>query len=1020
MRTTLCSTITLLIVVILIFLPDSFAQQPYSIPEPVPPPLGIREAFNLDRFYQQWIDIDGFPILASRKVSPYAVKEVAWLIHQITRHSPAALQAMVKNKVRFSIIAHNERTTEIPEHSIHPKPHFFYDVRNRGGYCPRCLTVSAPEETVLDEGWYSVIIHEFAHAFHEAGLNTIDPTFENKLRTTYNEAMALGLWQNTYSSTNMSEYWAQGVGTWFHANPEFKIVTTRTALENYDPGLASLLAKVFGDSPWRYTLPATRTHLPHLRGFNPQDAPRLQHPPELLETYRQFTSNPDNDGEGKWVNLEPYDPSRLPSLNKSKRTEDFVSIYFMNHTGATVSVYQVHPDGKEIHRGNVIHKNFIELGANIGSILLVKDDTGEKLVVFLVDESVHGFIARAFVGEPTSVPAVAVVPTTGTSLAINKPPELTRDNFTIGPGEFAILTHNRKQVIMRQADFKIYTSYFTLAKNSSSADIPDLASFFQNGGRIELVSHPTLNPLPQGSGEAQFGDVVISEILWSLDDASPTKQWIELYNASAHTYSFTDGDLSLRFSKISEAPFPNGIFTPPHNPNAAGKVIDRVSNKDWKVPGQSGNISGDQPLISMYRTIDYTTGSIPDGTLASSWRASNGRVNLLPPSYGTPGAKHLPPAPVVHVGISEHPPMYWVNTETGTLHRLIGDEVENLAPSIRNATSLAVDAANRKLYWVEKTGDHTGRIRRANLDGSNIQLVKDLTSVPFVIALDTAAGKLYLTNFWGKVQRLDINGSNFQPNLITNLETPKYLALDIAGGQIYWTEQTSNATGKIRRANLDGSNIQLVKDLTSAPRGLTLDPTNRKLYLTNAWGKIQRLNLDGSDFQPNFITDLEAPGTVAVDVGDATLYWTEPDRIRRANLNGKNIREVVTDLGAPTNITFEILLERAVVAAAPAKVAIPEQTLLLSNYPNPFNPETWIPYQLAKPADVTLRIYAANGALVRTLVLGHQPAGIYRNRSRAAYWDGRNQLGESVASGIYFYTLSAGDFTATRKMLIMK
>ena len=99
---------------------------------------------------------------------------------------------------------------------------------------------------------------------------------------------------------------------------------------------------------------------------------------------------------------------------------------------------------------------------------------------------------------------------------------------------------------------------------------------------------------------------------------------------------------------------------------------------------------------------------------------------------------------------------------------------------------------------------------------------------------------------------------------------------------------------------------------------------------------------------------------------------------------------------------------------------IPEETALLHNYPNPFNPETWVPYQLAKPAEVTLTIYATNGAIVRTLALGHQPAGIYQTRTRAAYWDGKNDLGEPVASGVYFYTLTAGDFNATRKMLIRK
>ena len=99
---------------------------------------------------------------------------------------------------------------------------------------------------------------------------------------------------------------------------------------------------------------------------------------------------------------------------------------------------------------------------------------------------------------------------------------------------------------------------------------------------------------------------------------------------------------------------------------------------------------------------------------------------------------------------------------------------------------------------------------------------------------------------------------------------------------------------------------------------------------------------------------------------------------------------------------------------------IPEETALLPNYPNPFNPETWIPYQLAESAEVRLTIYDMNGQPVRRMALGHQAAGMYQSRSRAVYWDGRNQLGESVASGLYFYTLTAGKFTGTRRMLILK
>ncbi len=98
----------------------------------------------------------------------------------------------------------------------------------------------------------------------------------------------------------------------------------------------------------------------------------------------------------------------------------------------------------------------------------------------------------------------------------------------------------------------------------------------------------------------------------------------------------------------------------------------------------------------------------------------------------------------------------------------------------------------------------------------------------------------------------------------------------------------------------------------------------------------------------------------------------------------------------------------------------PKETALLPNYPNPFNPETWIPYQLVKRVDVSILIYSADGKLIRTLKLGEQAAGVYETRNRAAYWNGKNEVGESVASGVYFYTLKAGDFTATRKMLIRK
>ena len=620
----------------------------------------------------------------------------------------------------------------------------------------------------------------------------------------------------------------------------------------------------------------------------------------------------------------------------------------------------------------------------------------------------------------------------------------------------------------------------------------------------------------------------------------------------------------------------------------------------------------------------------------------------------------IPPlSPAVHLESAQHPPMYWVDATTGTLHRLVGDEVETLVPNVKNATSLAVDIAGGKLYWTEKTSNRTGRIRRANLDGSNVKLVKNLTSVPHGIALDTTGGKIYLTNSWGKVQRLNVNGSNFQPNLITGLDTPRGLTLDVSEGKVYWTEMS----GRIRRANLDGSNVQdVATDLGTPmnlvvfddslywtektgensgeigflalgsnsddtkfnntftdgfPVGIGLDPVENKLYWTTSNGKIGRANLDGGDFQPNIVTGLgmlsafalvvkmpvvvetkEISATDAVlsispspvispavgerltlnlniaageavagyqatlqfdgtvlryvssangDYLSAGAFFVEPKvegnliKLNAASLAGEsngngtlatftfeviavkgstltlsdvlltnsageafvpmvenaeitesiqskgdvngdgmvNIQDLVlvaSHLGKTGQNAVDVNGDRVVniqdlvlvagelgnSAAAPSLhpqtlemltatevkqwlsaaqqldltdatsrqgvlflqqllIALtPKETALLPNFPNPFNPETWIPYHLSEGAEVTLHIYAMNGRLVRRLTLGHQPAGIYQSRSRAAYWDGRNAFGEPVASGLYFYTLTADDFTATRKMLIQK
>lgn len=375
--------------------------------------------------------------------------------------------------------------------------------------------------------------------------------------------------------------------------------------------------------------------------------------------------------------------------------------------------------------------------------------------------------------------------------------------------------------------------------------------------------------------------------------------------------------------------------------------------------------------------------------------------------------------PAVYSNTPEPPPMYWTDTETSGFHRLVGNKkiVENAALEVENITALTTEVSNGgKLFWIEQTSNSRGKIGCADLDGSNIQVVKRLFSLPRDIATDPQNRKIYCTNANGKIQRLNFDGSNFEANLITNLEAPNHIALDVGGGKLYWTE----ADESIRRANLDGSNIETLATDLGTLGGLAI--AGGKLYWTEQvgknTGKVQRANLDATNVQT--LTTLKSiPLGITVDTAGRKLYWTNAiGKIQRANLNGKNIQTLITGLGEPTNLVLGI--GTATTSAAPPILVSPDTTALLPNYPNPFNPETWIPYQLSEPADVTLRIYAANGVLVRTLALGQLSAGVYQNRSRAAYWDGKNESGESVASGLYFYTLSADDFTATRKMLIRK
>ena len=379
--------------------------QSVNIPEAVPPPDDVRETFNLDPFYEQWIDVEGLPVVASSKVDPYAVKEAAWLIRQMIGHRQDVLQALARNNVRFAVMAHNELTTQIPEHSD-LQPDYYWDRRARGlGSTPARPAVSCGEENLLNYSGdpYStenILVHEFAHAIHQMGLNTVDPGFDDRLKTMYDAALEKGLWKDTYAITNRAEYWAEGTQSWFDTNrandDQHNHVDTRDKLKEYDPALAALLTEVYGDMDWRYTQAITRTHLVHLQGFNPEKSPKFEWPAELIELaeFHQQLKNPDSDGDGKWIDLKAHDPSLLPNL-KSGDDDTETAIIFVNRTDAEIAYYWVDYEGNEKFYGKVAPDAFVNQHTYAGHIWLVKDVDGGNLAVFRAEEKT----GRAFISE---------------------------------------------------------------------------------------------------------------------------------------------------------------------------------------------------------------------------------------------------------------------------------------------------------------------------------------------------------------------------------------------------------------------------------------------------------------------------------------------------------------------------------------------------------------------------------------------------------------------------------------------
>ena len=196
------------------------------------------------------------------------------------------------------------------------------------------------------------------------------------------------------------------------------------------------------------------------------------------------------------------------------------------------------------------------------------------------------------------------------------------------------------------------------------------------------------------------------------------------------------------------------------------------------------------------------------------------------------------------------------------------------------------------------------------------------------------------------------------------------------------------------------------------------------------WAFVVSGHLEGKPafdgYQVN-VRNLRTNSTITASVQGDYFAAATADLARRSVIQVGDVVEVRV-IGPDRNVeshTFSYKvtpedLANAVLSVRLDSIGQPKLTQLLQNFPNPFNPETWIPYQLSEDSLVSLSIYDTTGKLVRTLSLGYQSAGFYNSRGRAAYWDGRNENGESVASGVYFYQLQTGDYTALRRMVILK
>ena len=341
---------------------------------------------------------------------------------------------------------------------------------------------------------------------------------------------------------------------------------------------------------------------------------------------------------------------------------------------------------------------------------------------------------------------------------------------------------------------------------------------------------------------------------------------------------------------------------------------------------------------------------------------------------------------------------YWTQGGNVRFVNLRGTkQIRNISTGTDTAGSLVIGGG--KVYWTETTGESGGTVNSANLNGTGATQLASILAAPIGIAVDGSRSKLYWSNARGRIQSANLDGSGIK-NVVSGLGSPGELVLSNSIA-------TPTATTTTTRTTTTASKYDLNSDGTvdNADAALVADAmgTSNTRYDVNGDGTVNFLDL-------LLVFDNRDPGAA----GAPTIVGM---KMSAAQIN---IIEEQIDLLIATNDRSPAAMRTLVYLQQLLVTARPEKTQLLANYPNPFNPETWIPYELATDTNVRLTIYNTQGVVIRSLQFGHQSAGYYTGRDRAAYWDGRNALGEQVASGLYFYQLETDAMSLMRKMVILK